>query len=148
MDLNLKGRRALVTGSTAGIGLAIATSLAREGARVIVTGRTQTGVTKAVADVKTATGGDAVGFAGDLGTAAAAEQVVRSYSDIEILVNNLGIFEPKPFEQILDSDWMAVLRSQRLKRRAPRAPLPTCHEACQLGPDHLHIERERAANPG
>jgi NAD(P)-dependent dehydrogenase (short-subunit alcohol dehydrogenase family) len=98
MDLKLEGKRALVTGSTAGIGLAIATSLAREGARVIVTGRTPTGVTKAVADVRTATGGDVVGFAGDFGAAAAAEEVVRRYSDVEILVNNLGIFEPKPFE--------------------------------------------------
>jgi NAD(P)-dependent dehydrogenase (short-subunit alcohol dehydrogenase family) len=121
MDLKLEGRRALVTGSTAGIGLAIATSLAREGARVIVTGRTQTGVTEAVADVRTATGGDVVGFASDLSTAAAAEEVVRRYSDIEILVNNLGIFEPKPFEQILDSDWMRffevnVLSGVRLAR--------------------------------
>src|SRR3984957_1106858 len=121
MDLKLEGRRALVTGSTAGIGLAVATSLAREGARVIVTGRTQTGVTKAVANVRTATGGDVVGFAGDLSTAAASEEVVRRYSDIEILVNNLGIFEPKPFEQISDSDWMRffevnVLSGVRLAR--------------------------------
>ena len=100
MDLHLKGRRALVTGSTAGIGLAIATSLAREGAHVIITGRTEAGVNKAVADVATATGGDVVGFAGDLGTAAAAEELVRLHRDIEILVNNLGIFEPKPFEEI------------------------------------------------
>src|SRR5579863_6614199 len=105
MDLKLKGRRALVTGSTAGIGLAIATSLAREGARVIVTGRTQTGVTKAVADVKAATGDGVVGFAGDLGTDAAVEELVRLHSDIEIVVNNLGIFEPTPFEKISDIDW-------------------------------------------
>jgi NAD(P)-dependent dehydrogenase (short-subunit alcohol dehydrogenase family) len=121
MDLKLKGRGALVTGSTAGIGLAIATSLAREGARVIVTGRTQTGVAKAVADVKAATGGDVVGFAGDLGTAAAAEELVRLHSGIEILVNNLGIFEPRPFEEISDADWMRffevnVLSGVRLAR--------------------------------
>src|ERR1700719_636960 len=121
MDLNLKGRRALVTGSTAGIGFAIATCLAREGARVIVTGRTQTGVTKAVADVKAATGGDVVGFAADLGAAAAAEELVRLHSGIEILVNNLGIFEPKPFEEISDADWMRffeanVLSGVRLSR--------------------------------
>jgi len=121
MDLKLTGRRALVTGSTAGIGLAIATSLAREGARVIVSGRTQTGVTKAVADVKTATDGDVVGFAGDLGTAAAAKELVGLHSGIEILVNNLGIFEPKPFEEISDADWMRffevnVLSGVRLAR--------------------------------
>ena len=106
MDLHLKGRRALVTGSTAGIGLAIATSLAREGAHVIITGRTEAGVNKAVAGVAAATGDNVVGFAGDLGTAAAADEVVRQHGDIEILVNNLGIFEPKPFEAIEDSDWM------------------------------------------
>jgi NAD(P)-dependent dehydrogenase (short-subunit alcohol dehydrogenase family) len=121
MDLHLNNKTALVTGSTAGIGLAIATSLAREGARVIVTGRTQTGVTKAVADVKTATGGDVVGFAGDLGTAAPAEELVRLHSGIEILVNNVGIFEPKPFEEISDADWrrffeVNVLSGVRLAR--------------------------------
>jgi NAD(P)-dependent dehydrogenase (short-subunit alcohol dehydrogenase family) len=121
MDLKLNGRRALVTGSTAGIGFAIATSLAREGARVIVTGRTQAGVTKAVADAKTATGGDIVGFAGDLGTDAAVKELVRLHSGIEIVVNNLGIFEPTPFEEISDADWMRffeinVLSGVRLAR--------------------------------
>ena len=121
MDLHLKGRRALVTGSTAGIGLAIATSLAREGAHVIITGRTEAGVNKAVAGVAAATGDNVVGFAGDLGTAAAADEVVRQHGDIEILVNNLGIFEPKPFEAIEDSDWMRffevnVLSGARLAR--------------------------------
>jgi NAD(P)-dependent dehydrogenase (short-subunit alcohol dehydrogenase family) len=121
MDLQLNDKTALVTGSTAGIGLAIATSLAREGARVIVTGRTQAGVTKAVDDVKTATGGDVVGFAGDLSTAAAAEELLRLHSGIGILVNNLGIFEPKPFEEISDADWrrffdVNVLGGVRLAR--------------------------------
>jgi NAD(P)-dependent dehydrogenase (short-subunit alcohol dehydrogenase family) len=106
MDLQLNGKRALVTRSTAGIGLAIATSLAQEGARVIVTGRTQTGVDRAVADVKTASGGDVVGFAADLGTAAAAEGLIQRHPEIDILVNNLAIFEPKPFDDIPDSDWM------------------------------------------
>ena len=121
MDLRLKGKRALVTGSTAGIGLAIATSLAQEGARVIVTGRTQTGVSEAVADVEAATGGDIVGFAGDLGTDAAVKELVRLHSGIEIVVNNLGIFEPTPFEEISDADWMRffeinVLSGVRLAR--------------------------------
>jgi NAD(P)-dependent dehydrogenase (short-subunit alcohol dehydrogenase family) len=121
MDLNLTGKRALVTGSTAGIGLAIATSLAREGARVVVTGRKQNGVDAAVVDVRAATGGDVVGFAGDLGTVAAAEEVVHRHSDIEILINSLGIFEPKPFEQISDSEWrqffeINVLAGVRLAR--------------------------------
>ena len=121
MDLDLKGRRALVTGSTAGIGHAIATSLAREGARVIVTGRTEAAVAKAVADMKAASGGDVVGFAGDLGTVVAAEDVVGRYSDIEILINNLGIFQPKPFDQISDAEWrqffeVNILSGVRLAR--------------------------------
>src|ERR1700675_2930952 len=121
MDLHLNGKHALVTGSTAGIGLAIATSLARENARVIVTGHTQIGVDKAVGEVKAATGGDVVGFAGDLGTSTAAEELVRCHPGIEILVNNLGIFEPKPFEEIPDSEWMRffevnVLSGVRLAR--------------------------------
>jgi NAD(P)-dependent dehydrogenase (short-subunit alcohol dehydrogenase family) len=81
----------------------------------------QPGVTKAAADMKIATGGDVVGFAGDLGTAAAAEELVRLHSGIEILVNNLGIFEPKAFAEISDADWMRffevnVLSGVRLAR--------------------------------
>jgi NAD(P)-dependent dehydrogenase (short-subunit alcohol dehydrogenase family) len=130
MDLKLKGRRALVTGSTAGIGRAIAASLAREGARVIVTGRAQTGVDKAVADITTTTGGDVVGFAGDLGTAEAAEQVVSGYSDIEILINNLGVFEPKPFEQISDAEWRQFFEINLLSgARLARLCLPAMKRA-------------------
>src|ERR1700723_338747 len=121
MDLKLQGRRALVSGSTAGIGRAIAASLAREGASVIVNGRAQSSVDKAVAELKAATGGDLVGFAGDLGTAASADELARCHPDVEILVNNLAIFEPKPFEEIPDADWvrffeMNVLSGIRLAR--------------------------------
>jgi NAD(P)-dependent dehydrogenase (short-subunit alcohol dehydrogenase family) len=105
MDLHLNGKRALVSGSTAGIGYAIAEALAREGARVIVNGRTDKGVNAAVAKLKSDTGGDVIGFAGDLGTAAAAADLARAHPQIDILVNNLGIFEPKPFEEIPDADW-------------------------------------------
>jgi NAD(P)-dependent dehydrogenase (short-subunit alcohol dehydrogenase family) len=115
---------ALITGSTAAIGLAIATSLARENARVIVTGRTQIG------EVKAATGGDAVGFAGDLGNAAAAEELVRRHPGIEILVNNLGIFEPKPFEEIPDSEWMRLFEVNVLSGvRLVRLCLPAMRRA-------------------
>jgi NAD(P)-dependent dehydrogenase (short-subunit alcohol dehydrogenase family) len=121
MDLNLKGKLALVTGSTAGIGNAIATALAREGAKVIVNGRAQSSVDDAVAKLKSATGMQAHGFAGDLSDAAVAEDTARRYPDVEILVNNLGIFEPKPFEQIPDADWLRffsvnVLSGVRLAR--------------------------------
>ena len=121
MDLDLKGKLALVSGSTAGIGFAIATSLAKEGARVIVNGRTQAAVDKAVAALKAATGGEVIGFAGDLSTAAAAETLAQRHPGVEILVNNLGIFEPKPFEEIPDADWLRffdvnVLSGVRLAR--------------------------------
>src|SRR5277367_2325486 len=106
MDLNLKGKRALVSGSTAGIGLAIATALANEGARVIVNGRARKPVDDIVTKLKTETGGDISGFAGDLSDADVAEALARQYPDVEILVNNLGIFEPKPFEEIPDADWV------------------------------------------
>ncbi|MFP3566257.1 SDR family NAD(P)-dependent oxidoreductase [Paraburkholderia sp. SIMBA_030] len=121
MDLNLTGKLALVSGSTAGIGLAIASTLAQEGARVIVNGRSQSSVDDVVAQLKAETGSDVQGFAGDLSTAASAEELARRYPDVEILVNNLGIFEPKPFEEIPDADWQRffdvnVLSGVRLAR--------------------------------
>jgi NAD(P)-dependent dehydrogenase (short-subunit alcohol dehydrogenase family) len=106
MDMQLKAKLALVSGSTAGIGRAIATTLAREGARVIVNGRTQAAVDKVVAEIEAETAGDVIGFAGDLATSAAAEALARRHPGVEILVNNLGIFEPKPFEDIPDADWL------------------------------------------
>ena len=106
MDLQLKGKLALVTGSTAGIGLAIATTLAREGARVIINGRSKASVDDVVASLKSQTAANILSFAGDLSLASAAEQLVREYPAVQILVNNLGIFEPKPFEEISDGDWL------------------------------------------
>src|SRR3984885_11824855 len=121
MNLELKGRLALVSGSTAGIGRAIAASLARVGARVIVNCRTQSSVCKGVAELKAAPRGDVVRFAGDLGSAASADEIAHRHPDVEILVNNLAIFEPKPFEDIPDADWvrffeMNVLSGIRLAR--------------------------------
>jgi NAD(P)-dependent dehydrogenase (short-subunit alcohol dehydrogenase family) len=106
MDLRLNGKSALVSGSTAGIGLAIATALAREGARVIVNGRSQSAVDAVVERLRSTTGADVRGFAGDLSRASTAEELARRYPDVEILVNNLGIFEAKPFEDIPDADWL------------------------------------------
>jgi len=122
MDLKLRDKLALVTGSTKGIGLAIATALATEGARVIVNGRSEASVTAALAQIHERVP-DAVreGFPGDLATAAAAAQLVTRFPAVDILVNNLGIFEPKPFEDIPDEDWQRffdvnVLSGVRLSR--------------------------------
>jgi NAD(P)-dependent dehydrogenase (short-subunit alcohol dehydrogenase family) len=105
MDLQLTGKRALVTGSTAGIGYAIAVSLAREGAEVILNGRTQDGVDEALGSLLGDTGVLAKGFAGDLGTDEACTALAAAHPDVDILVNNLGIFDTKPFEDIPDADW-------------------------------------------
>jgi NAD(P)-dependent dehydrogenase (short-subunit alcohol dehydrogenase family) len=105
MDLSLDGKLALISGSTAGIGLAIATALANEGARVIINGRYQASVDDVVARLRSTARGEVQGFAGDLGKAGAAEELARRHPNVEILVNNLGIFEPKAFEDIPDADW-------------------------------------------
>lgn len=120
MDLQLQDKVALVTGSTAGIGKAIATALAQEGAHVIVNGRTQEAVDRTVAELS-GVGGKVEGFAGDLGTQEAAQALFGLFPQVEILVNNLGIFEPKPFEEIPDEDWrrffdVNVLSGVRLAR--------------------------------
>jgi NAD(P)-dependent dehydrogenase (short-subunit alcohol dehydrogenase family) len=130
MDLQLDNRLALVTGSTAGIGFAIAEALAAEGARVIVNGRTQTGVDDAVAAIRKSTGTTALGFAGDLSTDVAAETVVNAYPGIEILVNNLGIFEAVPFEKIPDADWRRFFEVNVLSgARLARLVLPAMRKA-------------------
>jgi NAD(P)-dependent dehydrogenase (short-subunit alcohol dehydrogenase family) len=122
MDLQLNGKRALVTGSTAGIGFAIAKRLAAEGAAVIVNGRTDERVLKAVGSIRAETKSDSViGVAADLGTEAGAEAVFNSFPDVDVLVNNLGIFEAKPFFDVPDADWrrffdVNVLSGVRLAR--------------------------------
>ncbi len=121
MNLNLDNKLSLVTGSTAGIGYAIATSLAREGARVVINGRSQASVDDAVVRIKSDTGGNISGFTGDIGIDTIAEQLAEKFPDVEILVNNLGIFEPMEFEDITDADWrrffdVNVLSGVRLAR--------------------------------
>jgi NAD(P)-dependent dehydrogenase (short-subunit alcohol dehydrogenase family) len=116
MDLQLSGKTALVTGSTAGIGFAIARELAAEGAQVIVNGRTQKRVDEAAARIK-----GAAGVAADMGTAAGAARVIAQHPDVDILVNNVGIFATKPYDQIPDEDWLLffetnVLSGVRLSR--------------------------------
>ncbi|MBA3963743.1 MAG: SDR family NAD(P)-dependent oxidoreductase [Chthoniobacterales bacterium] len=122
MDLELKNKVALVTGSTAGIGFAIATRLAREGAKVWVSGRKQGRVDKAIAALKEDSPQAKVhGIAADLGTAKGCAKVVRQLPQVDILVNNVGIFEPKPFAKISDAEWekffaVNVLSGVRLSR--------------------------------
>ncbi|MFO0675604.1 MAG: SDR family oxidoreductase [Polyangiaceae bacterium] len=106
MDLGFQGRTALVTGSTAGIGFAIAKALAKEGARVIVNGRSDDRVKAAIRAVTSEIPGAKVeGVAADLATAEGATTIVRAFPDVDILVNNAGVFAPAAFEDIPDSEW-------------------------------------------
>ena len=122
MNLQLADKIALVSGSTKGIGLATATGLAREGARVIINGRSQISVDEALGKIRHAVSDAKVeGFAGDLATEKDTAVLVKRFPSVDILVNNLGIFEPKKFEQISDDDWrkffdVNVLSGVRLSR--------------------------------
>jgi NAD(P)-dependent dehydrogenase (short-subunit alcohol dehydrogenase family) len=109
MDLQLEGKRALVTGSTAGIGFAIAKGLAKEGATVIVNGRSTKRVDEALTALnKAGVSGNLEGLAADLGTADGTRATIDRFPEVDILVNNLGIFETKPFESITDADWLHI----------------------------------------
>ncbi|TWT99626.1 3-oxoacyl-[acyl-carrier-protein] reductase FabG [Botrimarina colliarenosi] len=111
MDLKLKGRIALVTGSTSGIGAAIAQTLLEEGATVLVNGRDESRTAEAAEKLKAY--GDAHAAAGDVSTAEGAQQVVeaaRRVGEVDILVNNAGVFTPKPFFEITDDDWETMFK--------------------------------------
>ena len=122
MNLQLENKLALVSGSTKGIGFAIAVSLAREGARVIVNGRAEKSVAEAAAKIRTAVPAAKLeAFSGDLSDAKTTETLVKKFPAVDILVNNLGIFEPKLFDEIPDEDWrrffeVNVLSGVRLSR--------------------------------
>jgi NAD(P)-dependent dehydrogenase (short-subunit alcohol dehydrogenase family) len=121
MDMQLNTKTALVTGSTAGIGLEIARGLALEGAHVIVTGRNQTKLDEATADIKASGGANVTGILADAATADGAEILIKAAPQVDILVNNLGIYESKPFAEITDADWQAyfdanVMSGVRLAR--------------------------------
>ncbi len=123
MDLGLRGKTAVVSGSTAGIGLAIAASLAAEGAKVVVNGRTEARVAAAVDQIRSRVANAEVrGIAADLGTSSGVDLFLKQVAEADVLVNNLGIFEPKPFAEIPDEDWMRffevnVLSGVRLTRK-------------------------------
>jgi len=122
MNLELNDKTALISGSTKGIGFAIASQLAAEGARVIVNGRSDQAVASAVTQIQREWPEARVeGFAGDLATAEAVKALFLRFPTVDILVNNLGIFEPKPFEEIPDEDWrrffdVNVISGARLSR--------------------------------
>jgi len=122
MDLQISGKRALITGSTAGIGFAIARELAKEGAKVVLNGRRPQQVAEAVARLQQQVPEASVeGVAADLATAAGCDALVAACPQADILVNNLGIFDPVPFEDIPDADWQRffdvnVMSGVRLSR--------------------------------
>jgi NAD(P)-dependent dehydrogenase (short-subunit alcohol dehydrogenase family) len=160
MDLGLKGKLALVTGSTLGIGRAIAEALVAEGARVIVNGRRDTAVGEAVAALSKR--GEAHGIAADLKTAAGASKVADAAAKIgpvDILVNNVGYFEVKPFAEISDRDWtdmfelnvMSGVRLARalfpgmLQRNWGRVVFIASEQSAKPNPDMLHYAMSKTA---
>ncbi len=121
MDLQLKGKTALITGSTGGIGYGIAKVLLAEGATVIINGRTQQSVDMATAALKQATGKAPLGFAGDMSQADDIARLGKAFPDVDILVNNVGRYLPHEFTQSTDQDWyqtfdLNVMSGVRLSR--------------------------------
>jgi NAD(P)-dependent dehydrogenase (short-subunit alcohol dehydrogenase family) len=122
MDTNLKGKKAVVSGSTLGIGFATAAILAKLGACVVVNGRKQASVDDAIARIrKEHPAAELVGYAGDLATIEGVQDLALKHPDVDIVVNNLGIFEAKAFEDVTDDEWkmyfdVNVLSGVRLSR--------------------------------
>jgi len=160
VDLRLNDKVALVTGSTAGIGLAIARSLAAEGAHVFVNGRTQERVDAAVEAIRSQAATIKVdGIVADFSSSAGAEAVIAKLPTVDVLVNNVGIFEPKPFAEIPDADWfrffeinvMSGVRLSRhylaemLKRNWGRIIFISSESAVQIPPEMVHYGMTKTA---
>ncbi|MGE5260088.1 MAG: SDR family NAD(P)-dependent oxidoreductase [Actinomycetota bacterium] len=125
MDLRLRGKRALVTGSTAGIGFAIARGLARERAEVIVNGRSEAKVAEAMTRITAEMGSNATGVAADLSSAEGVNRLLDGVGRVDILINNVGIVEPVPFLEISDQDWFRFFELNVMSGvRLARALLP------------------------
>ncbi len=106
MDLKLKDKTAFVSGSTAGIGFAIAHRFLTEGAKVIINGRTKESIDKAVSELKSQIpGANVYGIAADFSKINEVNKLITELPEVDILINNTGIFEPKPFAEIPDEDW-------------------------------------------
>ena len=122
MDLKLRNKTALVTGSTAGIGYGIASLLAQEGAAVLMNGRSQRRVDEGIERIRQKQkDAHVTGVAADLGTREGVEKLTNAVPEVDILVNNLGIFEAKPFSEITDDEWLRffeinVMSGVRLSR--------------------------------
>jgi len=111
MQIDLTGKKAIVTGSSNGIGLAIAIGLARAGASLVLVGREQSRIDAALASLKAASGRDtAVAVVADAGTAEGCKQLIAAQPDADILINNLGIYGAKPFFEINDEDWEQIFQ--------------------------------------
>ena len=160
MELNLSKKTALISGSTKGIGFAIATQLAIEGARVILNGRTQVSIDEATTQLRKQVSSARIeGFAGDLSTDAAATELFQRFPSVDILVNNLGIFEPQDFEEIPDADWrrffeVNVLSGVRLSRfylplmkknNWGRIVFISSESAIQIPPEMIHYGMTKTA---
>jgi NAD(P)-dependent dehydrogenase (short-subunit alcohol dehydrogenase family) len=130
LDLQLVGKQALVTGSTSGIGYAIARSLLREGADVIVNGRSQETVDAAIASLRQETGKTPKGFAADMATAEGTTAIHAAFPNVEILVNNVGGYGPAPFETAPDAEWYRLFDLNVMSGvRLSRLYLPRMREA-------------------
>jgi NAD(P)-dependent dehydrogenase (short-subunit alcohol dehydrogenase family) len=159
MDLQLSGKQALVSGSTSGIGYAIAAALLREGADVIVNGRSQTTVDAAIASLAEATGRAPKGFAADMSTAEGTSAIHAAFPNVDILVNNVGGYGPQAFEQSTDEDWyrlidlnvMSGVRLSRLylprmrERNWGRIIFISSESAYHIPPDSIHYGMTKAA---
>ena len=148
MDLKLTDKTALVTGATAGIGLEIARTLALEGAAVTITGRSRDKLDSAIADIGAAGGTPVTGIVADVATAEGVAALTAALPQVDILINNLGIYESKAFGAISDADWSRLFEVNVMSGvRLSRAYLPR-HARRRLGADHLHLERIRDRDTG
>lgn len=160
MDLQLGNKHAVVTGSTAGIGYAIAEALAKEGASVVVNGRTEQRVQAAINRLRAAgVPGKVEGIAADVGTTEGTNRLTQRFPDTDILVNNAGIFEVKPFEQIGDDDWKRIFEvnvlsgvrlsrhylPRMLKRNWGRVVFISSESALQIPAEMIHYGMTKTA---
>lgn len=159
MDLRLRGKRALITGSTAGIGFAIARGLARERAEVIINGRTEEKVADAIRRISSEMGSNATGIAADLSSAEGVNRLLERAGRVDILINNVGIFEPVPFLGISDQDWfrffelnvMSGVRLSRallpamLRRNWGRIIFISSESGVQIPPEMVHYGLTKTA---